>query len=140
MPSYIEYQLHVVYAEQVPTSLMQPTSLNYLGLLGINGTDFGQLVYHMSDIVLAPKEAMDLYFNITKTSDYMPSIDVQAIEYDGKSDMIGLSMDDVETMSANMSMPDGTRLVNIVPKLTADKISKTHDDWNDGIAAQALSD
>lgn len=51
---YFEYQLYAVAAEVLPNKVMQPASLNLLGLLGPKGETFGQLVHLIPQTVLGP--------------------------------------------------------------------------------------
>ena len=51
---YFEYQLYAVAADVLPNKVMQPVSLNLLGLLGPKGENFGQLVHLIPQTVLGP--------------------------------------------------------------------------------------
>lgn len=60
--SFFEYQLYAVAAGVLPNKVMQPASLNLLGLLGPKGKDFGQLVYLIPQTTLGPQEHIELEF------------------------------------------------------------------------------
>jgi hypothetical protein len=66
---------------------LRPDSLNYFGLLGPSGDNFGQLVYLLNEILLEPKGFIDLEFTLAggvdKDGNNGPIVDVQALETDG---------------------------------------------------------
>jgi len=84
---YFEFQLYVIQATNLPSRAIRPPSLNYLGILGVNGKNFGQLVYLIHDVILGPREHLDLEFILAGEKDQLthgPTVDVQAIELDGE--------------------------------------------------------
>jgi len=66
---YYEFQLFVLQGATLPGRALRPTSLNYLGLLGINGKDFGQLVHLVHDVALGAREHIDLEFMLSGEKD-----------------------------------------------------------------------
>jgi len=48
---------------------IRPTSLNYLGMLGIHGKDFGSFVHILPDIVIDGTDKVELSFMLAGASD-----------------------------------------------------------------------
>lgn len=53
----------------MPSHALRPASLNYLGLLGIEGRNFGQLVHLFTDVTLGAREYLDLEFVLAGEKD-----------------------------------------------------------------------
>jgi hypothetical protein len=86
---YYEFQLFVLQGATLPGRALRPTSLNYLGLLGVHGKDFGQFVHLVHDVALGAREHIDLEFILSAEKDRDgrgASVDVQAIEIDGEGE------------------------------------------------------
>jgi len=86
---FVEFQLYVVSSETIPSKSLRPSSLNYFGLLGPTGENFGQLVHLLNDVMLEPKAFIDLEFSLAGGIDKDnggPTVDVQALESDGESE------------------------------------------------------
>ena len=52
LPNCVQFQLEVVYDKYVDRQQSVPASLNYFGLLGPTGSNFGEMVYHCKDCIL----------------------------------------------------------------------------------------
>jgi len=55
-PKYCEFQLFVAAAPALRSKAARPSSLNYFGLLGPSGKNFGQLVFVLNDLLLHKQE------------------------------------------------------------------------------------
>jgi len=61
----------------IPSAALRPASLNYFGLLGPEGKDFGQIIYYLSDVLLLPDQHLDLSFNVSSDpGEGAPHVDV----------------------------------------------------------------
>ena len=97
-PQFIQCQLYALSAASIPSRVLRPASLNYYGLLGPTGKNYGQFIYHLPEVLLEAREYIDLEFNLTgATLKEMggPSIDVQAIEADGRGDQLDISLREI---------------------------------------------
>ena len=93
-----EYQLYAAAAEVLPNKVMQPTSLNLLGLAGPSGENFGQLVQLIPQTVLGPQERIELEFTLAAgagSESKSPFLDVQAIDADGRGEQLDLRLVEV---------------------------------------------
>ena len=74
--------------------VLRPSSLNFFGMIGPTGKDFGQFTYHLDEVILSPREYIDIEFNFTgvETKGNKPNMDVQAIEQDGHGNQLDLSL------------------------------------------------
>jgi hypothetical protein len=94
---YVEFQLYAISAEIIPSRILRPASLNYFGLLGPEGKNFGQLSYVIEEVILDAREFIDLEFNLSiGNSGYEAAIDVQAIEMDNKGDQLDVSLREID--------------------------------------------
>ena len=91
---YYEFQLYVVTAETVPVQARHPPSLNYYGLLGPKGDNFGSMTYLTSGISLGPREHIEYEFHLAGSEEegFGPTIDVQVLESDGLGDQLDISL------------------------------------------------
>lgn len=145
---YVECQLYAIAASTIPSPALRPSSLNYYGLLGPEGKDFGQVTYHLSEVLLAPREFIDLMFNISSpslNSEGAPAVDVQAIESDGLGDQLDISLREIDEGHRDPPKKNADGTVNI-EDLFAINIVEKHptqarfkDDWEDGIAFESLA-
>ena len=62
---YFEFQLYAISAEIIPSRVLRPSSLNYFGLLGPLGKDFGQLSFVLEEVMLGAREFIDLEFRLS---------------------------------------------------------------------------
>jgi len=130
---YYEFQLFVVQGANLPGRALRPTSLNYLGLLGVGGKDFGQLVHLVHDVALNAREHLDLEFVLSGESDQHgpgPTVDVQAIEIDGEGEQLDISL---------VELPkDGSQKEGEPERTVKAKSSHYHDSWEEGVAYESL--
>jgi hypothetical protein len=155
---FFEYQLYAVAADVLPNKVMQPASLNLLGLLGPKGDNFGQLVYLVPQTILGPQEHIELEFTLAARSDSQsgsPFLDVQAIDADGRGEQLDLRLVEVppakskakqESKSGEKADKDTAGASpgpedHVEPKiqLKYPQSSRYQDDWEDGVSFIALA-
>ena len=137
-PQYVELQLYALAAAALPSRLLRPASMNYFGLLGPTGQNFGQFTYHIPEVLLAPREFLDLEFNLTGKAlhdEGAPSVDVQAIETDGAGDQLDISLREITPGQPAAAGEEG-QAVNFVEKHP--HASEYQDAWADGVAYESL--
>ena len=113
----------------MPTQARMPSSLNYLGLLGPKGTDFGQFVFHQEDFQLEARQYMDFFFKLAgdgASSRDGPAIDVQVIETDGEGEQLDISLVQVPKNATKD------------PEVRA-RSTRYQDEWEDGVAYESLA-
>ena len=79
VPRYFEFQMFAVAGEAKPHQNIRPTSLNYFGLLGPRGENFGSFVYILRDVEIIGAEIVELGFLLAGGSGKKgegPSVDV----------------------------------------------------------------
>ena len=69
-------------AASLPPQAQRPTSLNFFGLLGPTGENFGQLVHVLHGVHLGPEEEIDFELLMSGTGSEQPHMDIQALESD----------------------------------------------------------
>ena len=109
MPKYYEFQLYAVSAQALPSRVLRPPSLNYFGLLGPTGTGFGQLVYLVPEVLLEPRDWLDLELVLSgsqKDDGRGPTVDVQAIETDGQGDQLDISLTELPKTASDGAKGD----------------------------------
>lgn len=62
---YFEFQIYMVVADEIINFDRYPNSLNLLGMLNPDGVGYGQYVYMISDLDLAPGTSLVIYFKQT---------------------------------------------------------------------------
>jgi len=135
--SYYEFQLFLVHAPSLPSRAIRPSSLNYLGLLGVQGENFGQLVHIVNDVVLDAREHMDLEFTLAgpqTTEGKVPVIDVQVVDINGQGDQLDISMTELPKAEAE----DGNGQKAGTKHDKRPQSSRYHDGWEDGVAYESL--
>lgn len=53
IPRFFEFQMFAVAGEAAPHQQIRPLTLNYLGLLGLRGENFGSFVHLLRDVEIA---------------------------------------------------------------------------------------
>jgi hypothetical protein len=79
VPRYFEFQMFAVAGERKHHMQIRPTTLNYYGMLGPEGKDFGSFVHIMRDVDIDGSEEVELNFMLQGASpknENGPSIDV----------------------------------------------------------------
>ena len=110
--------------------------MNYFGLLGVNGENFGQLVHLLHDIVLEAREHLDLEFTLAgpqAAEGQGPAVDVQVVETDGQGDQLDISLTELPT-AGDETGPEGQGKRGRQPQS-----SRYYDSWEDEVAYEALS-
>lgn len=92
---YIEFQLFMAAAASLPPQAQRPTSLNFFGLLGPTGENFGQLVHVLHGVHLGPEEEIDFELLMSGTGSEQPHMDIQALESDGNQGSLDLSLEEI---------------------------------------------
>ena len=141
MPKYYEFQLYAVSAQALPSRVLRPPSLNYFGLLGPTGTGFGQLVYLVPEVLLEPRDWLDLELVLSgsqKDDGRGPTVDVQAIETDGQGDQLDISLTELPKAASDDAKGDADPASKVQPQEKHPRSSRYQDDWEDGVTYEAL--
>jgi hypothetical protein len=141
MPKYYEFQLYAVSAQALPSRVLRPPSLNYFGLLGPTGTGFGQLVYLVPEVLLEPRDWLDLELVLSgsqKDDGRGPTVDVQAIETDGQGDQLDISLTELPKTAGDDAKGDADPASKVQPQEKRPRSSRYQDDWEDGVTYEAL--
>lgn len=72
---YVELQLYAIMANQIPSMTLKPSSLNYYSLLGPEGSGYGQFTYVLDDLILLPRQFVQIVYKLSKSQD-KPHIDI----------------------------------------------------------------
>jgi hypothetical protein len=124
VPSYLEFQLFLSEGSELEAQYQGTQSLNYFGMIGPEGKDYGQYVHLIKDLELKPRERQTIEFFLTKSKGMTPNIDIQAIETSGDSEQIDLSIDAIQAENASIAIRP--------------HVSKYFDDLEDASAYEAL--
>lgn len=74
VPRYFEFQMFAVAGESIKGrnhhhKQIRPTSLNYLGMLGLKGQNFGSFVHILEDITIDGTDKVELTFMLAGASE-----------------------------------------------------------------------
>lgn len=141
LPKYYEFQLYAVSAQTLPSRVLRPPSLNYFGLLGPTGTGFGQLVYLVPEVLLEPRDWLDLELVLSgsqKDDGRGPTVDVQAIEMDGEGEQLDISLTELPKAAGEEAKGDADPASKVQPQEKRARSSRYQDDWEDGVTYEAL--
>ena len=92
---YVEFQLFFTAAASLPIQAQRPVSLNYFGLLGPTGENFGQYVQALHGLNLGPEEEISFEFILSGAKNDQPHMDIQALEADGSQGSLDLRIEDI---------------------------------------------
>jgi len=138
-PRYYEFQLYAVSETTLPSRSLRPPSLNYFGLLGPSGAGFGQLVYLLPEVLLEPRDWLDLELILSGPAQGTgrgPTVDVQAIETDGASEQLDISLTELPKVEAGKEEAGGAEAA-LQPEKHP-KSSRYRDEWEDGVEYESL--
>lgn len=66
--NFYEYQLYAVASKNLPNKVKKPASMNLLGVLGLKGENFGQVVRMVPHTKLGPTEHIEFEFTLAEGS------------------------------------------------------------------------
>ena len=106
---------------------LRPVSLNYFGLLGPRGENFGQLIHLVKNIKLEPRRHLDLEFVLANVDEGAqgPLIDVQVVEAGEESGELDVSLKELPKADD----PNDYRDTDV---------STWRDDWEEGVGYESL--
>lgn len=153
---FYEYQLYAVAANTLPNKVLQPTSLNLLGMLGPLGENFGQFVHLVPQTLLGPQEHIDLEFTLAAPADGetgSPFLDVQVVNADGHGEQLDLRLVEAPKKAAQSAPKSNKAEGEIAKQQLGEPLeratttstqkrpvsSRYHDDWEDGVSYVALA-
>lgn len=139
---YHEFQLFLAASPAVRGKSSRPGSLNYFGLLGPSGKNFGQLVHVIDNILLHKLEHVDLEFSLAGAGDPErkgPTIDVQVVGVDGGGEQLDLSLNEIPKPAEHSESEEGEEQDTQTPPEGQPKSSHHRADDADTFAYESLA-
>lgn len=143
-----EFQLYAVSSEVLKNRVMIANSLNLLGLLGVKGSNFGQMLNVVPLTMLQPLETIEFSFTLGESEELNPFLDIQIIDADGKGDQLDIKLYEVhyhnhtEEAAAHEehhNTPGHPHEETPKETLSHPQSSRYFDDWEEGVSFLALA-